>query len=155
MGKKIHNDWVNFSLHYTTLSLANFSKSCFWPISLKKIVAFTSGRLPSRLKTLPNPNRSCSTSIPTWRFVVSEGAKPGVGTCAFAKTDVVLTGGAFGFEKVSPLPLHAARSSSKNGFAPAAGLAVKSSSRYLGSISSRNRLGSQLMSVPNLNLDVA
>ena len=37
----------------------------------------------------------------------------------------------------------------------AAGLAVKSSSRYLASISSRKRLGSQLISVPNLKREVA
>src|ERR1700722_20495540 len=101
MGKKFYKVCVFFLLHYNIRSLANFNKSCFWPISLKKIVAFMSGLLPSRLSTLPKPKRSCSTSIPTRRFEVSEGAKPGVGTWAFASIDVVLATVGLGFEKVS------------------------------------------------------
>ena len=128
-GKKIHKVGVAFSLHYNILSFANFKRSCFWPISLKKIVAFISGLLPSRLSTLPKPKRSCSTSIPTCRFEVSEGAKPGVGMCALASIEVVLATGGFGFEKVSLRLVQALRSSSKNALPAAACFAVKSSSR--------------------------
>ena len=141
------------------LSFANFNKSCFCPISLKKIVAFTSGLFPSRLITFPKPKRSCSTSMPTCKLDVSEGAKPGEGTCALASIAVVLTTGALGFENASVclllLLLQAARSSSNNALPVLTGLAVKSSSRYRASISSKNRLGSQLISVPNLKREVA
>src|ERR1700744_4873862 len=83
------------------LNFANFKSSCFCPISLKKIVALTSGLFPSKLITFPKPKRSCSTSMPTCRFEVSDGAKFGDGTCALANMAVVLTGCGFGFEKVS------------------------------------------------------
>ena len=140
-------------------NLANFSNNCFWPISLKKIVALTSGFLPSKLITFPNPKRSCSTSIPTCRFEVSEGANPGEGTCAFANSEVVFTGGVvavLGLENVSlPFLLQASRSSSKNELLVFSGLAVKSSYKYRASTSSKKRLGSQLISVPNLKREVA
>jgi hypothetical protein len=76
-----------------------------------------SGLLPSNCSTLPKPKRSCSTSMPVCNLDVSDGAKPGVGTCALANIEVVFGGadgvGAFGFENVSDLRLQAARSSSR------------------------------------------
>src|ERR1700743_115870 len=86
---------------FRIFNLANFNNNCFCPISLKKIVAFISGLLPSKQITLPKPKRSCSTSIPTCRFDVSDGAKPGDGTCALANIEVVFMVAGLGFEKVS------------------------------------------------------
>ena len=75
MGKKFYKKCVIFYILFMILSLANFNRSCFCPISLKKIVAFISGLLPSMAITFPNPNRSCSTSIPICKLEVSDGAK--------------------------------------------------------------------------------
>src|SRR5690606_8363444 len=128
-------------------NLANLSNNCFCPNSLKKIVALTSDLLPSRLMTLPNPKRSCSTSIPTCRLLVSDGAKPGVGTCALGNMDVVRTGLGLGLEKVS-FCCHAMRSEENPSSAGVALRPLKSISKYDGCSSSKKRLGSQLLSVP-------
>lgn len=57
-------DIVRSSAFYRSFNLANLRRSCFCPIPGKNTVAFLFGPLPSRLITLPLPNRSCSTSIP-------------------------------------------------------------------------------------------
>src|SRR5690606_17164635 len=140
------------------LSFANLSNNCFCPNSLKKIVALRSGRLPSILTTLPNPNRSCSTSIPTCKLEVSEGAKPADGTCALGKIEVIfcLTIG-FGLENVSVCCCRQTlRSFVKEEVSElCCCCGRKSRSKYCGSSSSMKRLGSQLFSVPHWYREVA
>src|SRR5690606_36270977 len=149
--------FIVLSDYYTILSFANLSNNCFCPNSLKKIVAFISGRLPSRLTTFPKPNRSCSTSIPTCKEEVSEGAKPAVGTCALGNMVVVLTTFGLGFENDSlSFCFQATRSDWKLALVSNPPLRVlKSSSKQAGLSSSKKRLGSQLLSVPQRYRDVA
>ena len=75
-----------------------------------------SGLVPSMCTTFPNPKRSCSTSMPTCKPLVSEGLKPSLGTCALGKIDFVLKLGVvagLGLEKLS-FCFQLFRSSSKN-----------------------------------------
>src|SRR5690606_23170910 len=149
-----------FFYYSTILSFANLSNNCFCPNSLKKIVAFTSGLFPSRLITLPNPKRSCSTSIPTCRPDVSDGAKSALGLCALGKIEVVFTTFGFGFENTSPpvlfsLRCHCTLSEPKSSSIIAPPRGLKSRSRQLGFNSSKNLLGSRLFKVPQRYRDVA
>src|SRR5690606_34793651 len=114
-----------------------------------------SGLLPSTSTTLPKPKRSCSTSIPTCKPLVSEGANPAVGVWAFGKMEVVLTSLGLGLEKVS-FCCQAILSELNPILSSAIGtLGLKSSSRHEGFSSSKKRLGSQLLSVPHLYREVA
>src|SRR5690606_13709256 len=122
---------------------------------LKKIVALASFFAPSTCITLPKPKRSCSTSMPTCRLLVSDGANPGVGLCALGNSVRVL-GATFGLGlvNISRCP-HADRSSTKDAPLSGTGRGLKSSSKYAGFNSSRKRLGSQLLSVPQRYREVA
>ena len=51
-----------------TVSLANFSSSCFVPAFSNSTVAFVLSPLPSILRTIPLPKRSCITLVPTVMF---------------------------------------------------------------------------------------
>src|SRR5690606_24932023 len=92
--------------------------------------------------------------MPTARPLVSEGANPAEGVCAFGKIEVVFRTLGLGLENAS-FCCQAIRSV-LNPCSPCAGTrALKSSSRQAGFNSSKKRLGSQLFNVPQRYRDVA
>lgn len=128
-------------------NLANLSNNCFCPNSLKKIVALMSGLFPSKLITLPNPKRSCSTSIPTCKWLVSDGSNPGEGTCALGNMDVVRTGLGLGLVNAS-FCCQAIRSEENASSDTAAVRTLKSISKYDGCSSSKKATGFTVIERP-------